>query len=549
MRSAAMLHEHAAAGASLEDVAERARRRAHRRASLHPRPAGPRPGHPDVGGAATRRVPALAERDAEFYFCDALWPDFRRVDFLRALRCVRSARASPRRVTREPGDGFAEPKRWDTVRMSGRHRRSSPPRRGRHRRPPPRGRLLVPALAATVVLGGGGAALGLAVGGTNGTSGGTVAPQVTPFAAPLVLSTAPVIDPTPSVSASPTSSATRSGSTAKPRKHPTDSFRLTITGTSSYVQVRTWNNHLLVSRDAAPRPAAGLPPARPAGHARQRRSGPAGCCRPRGTGGRAAWPGAPLPGQLSPPRTSRTVGRVAPGPASVRRTVGTDGRRPVGQCPGGPVTPTATRAAVPTTKRRKPPRRVYVLDTSVLLADPSALSRFAEHEVVLPLVVITELEAKRDHPELGWFARQSLHCLDDLRLRHGRLDAPLPANDAGGTVRVELNHSDPSVLPTGYRIGPTTTAASSPWRPTWPPRAPTSSWSARTCRCGSRPRASGCTRRSTSPSRSSRGWTGMAELDAAGDEVDALYAEETLDLAGGPRAAVPHRRRAALRAG
>jgi hypothetical protein len=75
-----------------------------------------------------------------------------------------------------------------------------------------------------------------------------VAPQVTPFAAPLVLSTAPVIDPTPSVSASPTSSATRSGSTAKPRKHPTDSFRLTITGTSSYVQVRTWNNHLLVSR-------------------------------------------------------------------------------------------------------------------------------------------------------------------------------------------------------------------------------------------------------------------------------------------------------------
>ena len=57
----------------------------------------------------------------------------------------------------------------------------------------------------------------------------------------------------------------------------------------------------------------------------------------------------------------------------------------------------------------------YVLDTSVLIADPAALLRFAEHEVVLPLVVITELEGKRAHPELGYFARQSLRLLDDLR--------------------------------------------------------------------------------------------------------------------------------------
>ncbi|MGH3303929.1 MAG: PIN domain-containing protein, partial [Streptosporangiaceae bacterium] len=44
--------------------------------------------------------------------------------------------------------------------------------------------------------------------------------------------------------------------------------------------------------------------------------------------------------------------------------------------------------------------RTYVLDTSVLLADPGAIGRFAEHRVVLPVVVITELEAKRHHPEL-----------------------------------------------------------------------------------------------------------------------------------------------------
>jgi PhoH-like ATPase len=97
------------------------------------------------------------------------------------------------------------------------------------------------------------------------------------------------------------------------------------------------------------------------------------------------------------------------------------------------------------------PRRTYVLDTSVLLADPAAIRRFAEHSVVLPLVVISELEGKRHHPELGWFARQSLRLLDDLRVRHGRLDLPVPVNDVAGTLRVELNHSDPQNLPAGFR--------------------------------------------------------------------------------------------------
>ncbi len=96
-------------------------------------------------------------------------------------------------------------------------------------------------------------------------------------------------------------------------------------------------------------------------------------------------------------------------------------------------------------------RRTYVLDTSVLLADPAAISRFAEHEVVLPIVVITELEGKRHHPELGYFARKALRSLDDLRVTHGRLDEPMPIGE--GTIRVELNHSDPSILPVGFRLG------------------------------------------------------------------------------------------------
>src|SRR6185437_10792987 len=101
----------------------------------------------------------------------------------------------------------------------------------------------------------------------------------------------------------------------------------------------------------------------------------------------------------------------------------------------------------------QPARRTYVLDTSVLLSDPRALMRFAEHEVVLPVVVVTELEGKRHHPELGYFARQALRMLDDMRVQYGRLDAPIPVGEDGGTLRVELNHTDPEALPAGFRLG------------------------------------------------------------------------------------------------
>jgi len=98
-------------------------------------------------------------------------------------------------------------------------------------------------------------------------------------------------------------------------------------------------------------------------------------------------------------------------------------------------------------------RRTYVLDTSVLLSDPRALVRFDEHDVVIPVVVVTELEAKRSHPELGYFARQALRLMDELRMNHGRLDEPIAVGDSGGTLRVELNHTDVEVLPSGLRLG------------------------------------------------------------------------------------------------
>ncbi|WP_207842710.1 PhoH family protein [Williamsia soli] len=176
--------------------------------------------------------------------------------------------------------------------------------------------------------------------------------------------------------------------------------------------------------------------------------------------------------------------------------------------------------------------RTYVLDTSVLLSDPWAATRFAEHHVILPLVVIGELEGKRHHHELGWFAREALRMLDDLRLEHGRLDQEIPIGDAGGTVQVELNHTDPSVLPLGFR---------------------TDTNDARILACALNLRAEGKDVVLVSKDTPLRikagavglaadeyhaqdvvtsGWSGMAELECDSSTIDTLFAEGVVDVDG-----------------
>ncbi len=186
-------------------------------------------------------------------------------------------------------------------------------------------------------------------------------------------------------------------------------------------------------------------------------------------------------------------------------------------------------AAVPASSEH-PQLRTFVLDTSVLLSDPGALGRFAEHEVVLPLIVISELEAKRHHPELGWFARQTLRLLDELRIEHGRLDAPVPIGTEGGTVHVELNHSDLSPLPAGFRVdsndsrilavclnlaaeGRAVTLVSKDM----PLRVKAASVGLPADEYRLHPAVD-------------LGWTGMSELDVPVETVDALYDGEALEL-------------------
>ncbi|MEU0273498.1 PhoH family protein [Streptomyces sp. NPDC006307] len=184
---------------------------------------------------------------------------------------------------------------------------------------------------------------------------------------------------------------------------------------------------------------------------------------------------------------------------------------------------------VTSTKRRLNDRRTYVLDTSVLLADPGAMARFDEHEVVLPVVVVTELEAKRHHPELGYFARQALRLLDDLRVRYGRLDAPLPIGELGGTLRVELNHSDPAVLPAGYRLGDNDSRILAVARNL---QAEGYDVTVVSKDLPLRIKASSvgllAEEYRAELAITDSGWTGMAELPLSADQVDLLFTEESL---------------------
>nr|WP_269433678.1 PhoH family protein [Nonomuraea sp. SBT364] len=173
-------------------------------------------------------------------------------------------------------------------------------------------------------------------------------------------------------------------------------------------------------------------------------------------------------------------------------------------------------------------KRTYVLDTSVLLADPAAMTRFAEHDVVLPIVVITELEGKRHHPELGYFARKALRYLDDLRVQYGRLDEPMPTGE--GTIRVELNHSDPSILPVGFRLGDNDTRILTVAR----------SLAAEGCDVVLVSKDLPMRVKAASIGLSAEeyraglviesGWTGMAEVQVTAEDVETLFDSGTADL-------------------
>ncbi len=84
-------------------------------------------------------------------------------------------------------------------------------------------------------------------------------------------------------------------------------------------------------------------------------------------------------------------------------------------------------------------KKIFVLDTNVLLHDPNAIYAFEDNEVIIPSIVLEEIDSKkRNADEIGRNARYISRLLDSLRSK-GRLYDGVEL-DHGGSVKVELNH-------------------------------------------------------------------------------------------------------------
>ena len=91
-------------------------------------------------------------------------------------------------------------------------------------------------------------------------------------------------------------------------------------------------------------------------------------------------------------------------------------------------------------------KKIFVIDTNVLLHDPRAIFSFEENDVIIPIVVIEELDKfKKGIDEIGRNARQVSRFLDEFRQK-GKLSQGVPL-EGGGNLRVELNHQSPQLLP------------------------------------------------------------------------------------------------------
>ncbi|WP_307000048.1 PhoH family protein [Lederbergia panacisoli] len=83
--------------------------------------------------------------------------------------------------------------------------------------------------------------------------------------------------------------------------------------------------------------------------------------------------------------------------------------------------------------------KIYVLDTNVLLQDPNAIFSFKDNEIVIPAVVLEEVDSKKRYMnEIGRNARHIAKLIDSFREK-GKLHEQVQLEN-GGTLRIELNH-------------------------------------------------------------------------------------------------------------
>ena len=176
----------------------------------------------------------------------------------------------------------------------------------------------------------------------------------------------------------------------------------------------------------------------------------------------------------------------------------------------------------------------FVLDTCVLLADPQSPLRFDEHDVVLPLVVIEELDRKKTRmDEVGANARAAIRLIEELGASRlgGMRRAGGPARGRNPAHRAQRDHLG---APAGSSRSPDARSPN-PGHLSQPGgAAPRRCWSPRTPRCGSRGRNSGVAvqdyRADTVPVEQLQ--SGLIEHFTEGEVIDRLFDEGKIELQG-----------------
>ena len=86
-------------------------------------------------------------------------------------------------------------------------------------------------------------------------------------------------------------------------------------------------------------------------------------------------------------------------------------------------------------------KKIYIIDTNILIHSPEAFLKFEDNEVVIPIAVIEELDAlKNAEGEKGSNARSAIRCLERFRQQGDLLEGVKTAE--GGWLRIEKNYVD-----------------------------------------------------------------------------------------------------------
>ena len=175
-------------------------------------------------------------------------------------------------------------------------------------------------------------------------------------------------------------------------------------------------------------------------------------------------------------------------------------------------------------------RKVFVLDTNVILHDPQAIFAFEDHEVVIPIYVIEEIDQfKKDLSELGRNARQVARTLDGLR-QDGNLTTGVPIN-GGGSLRVAITSTDlPSEFKTEHSADNRILATALSCVGVGGDRLVT--FVSKDINLRIRAAALGITTEDFDSERTdiSELYSGVAELEVPGDKIDAFYQHGKLPL-------------------